>query len=101
LIKNIFIAECKIWRGDKYFTEGIEQLLSYLTWRDTKTSYIIFSRNQNVSDVITKAKKLMESHANYLRTDKEISESSVKYVFKQLADPSKECFITLHIFDLN
>jgi hypothetical protein len=49
--RNIFIAECKIWRGPKYLTEAIDQLLSYLTWRDTKTAIIVFNRNKGLSAV--------------------------------------------------
>jgi hypothetical protein len=39
---NVFIAECKFWSGEKQFLETIDQLLSYLTWRDTKTAILIF-----------------------------------------------------------
>ncbi len=28
--RNIFIAECKFWKGTKAFSEAIDQLLSYL-----------------------------------------------------------------------
>jgi hypothetical protein len=34
--KNIFIAECKFWDGVKKFNEAIDQLLGYLSWRDSK-----------------------------------------------------------------
>jgi hypothetical protein len=30
--RNIFVAECKFWRGEKSFMETIDQLLSYLSW---------------------------------------------------------------------
>jgi hypothetical protein len=36
--KNIFIAECKFWKGEKVFLETIDQLLSYLSWRDSKAA---------------------------------------------------------------
>jgi hypothetical protein len=44
--RNLFIGECKIWEGSKKFLQGIEQLLSYLTWRDTKSAIIVFSRTR-------------------------------------------------------
>ena len=44
--RNIFIAECKFWRGDKGYTDTIDQLLGYLSWRDTKAAIIIFNRNK-------------------------------------------------------
>lgn len=38
--KAAYIAECKIWHGNKKFLEAIDQLCSYITWRDTKTSLV-------------------------------------------------------------
>ncbi|WP_026191781.1 hypothetical protein [Methylosinus sp. LW4] len=50
--QNIFIAECKFWHGEKGFVDTVSQLLSYVTWRDTKTAVVIFNRNKNLSGVI-------------------------------------------------
>lgn len=33
--KNLFIAECKKWKGNKYVMDGIKQLEGYLSWGDT------------------------------------------------------------------
>ena len=49
--RNIFIAECKFWSGEKSLRETIDQLLGYLSWRDTKAAVIIFSRNRDFSGV--------------------------------------------------
>jgi hypothetical protein len=95
---NIYVAECKIWSSESVFTEGIEQLLSYLTWRDTKTSYIIFSKNKDPEGVIEKTRKLMESNPHFIVKLKDISESCTLYKLKTTTD--SECFVALHIFDL-
>ena len=42
--RDILVAECKFWKA-KAFLETIDQLLSYLSWRDTKAALIIFNRN--------------------------------------------------------
>jgi hypothetical protein len=42
--KNVFIAECKFWKGEKVFIGTIDQLLSYLSWRDTKAAVIVFRK---------------------------------------------------------
>jgi hypothetical protein len=42
--KNIFIAECKIWHGQKALKSTIDQLLDYLSWRDTKVAILVFNR---------------------------------------------------------
>ena len=39
--RNVFIAECKFWKGPKQFGEAINQLLSYTAWRDTKTAIFV------------------------------------------------------------
>ena len=39
--KNVFIAECKFWRGPKIFADAVNQLLGYLTWRDSKCALLI------------------------------------------------------------
>ena len=40
--RNVFIAECKFWRGPKSFSEAIDQLLGYLSWRDSKGAFARF-----------------------------------------------------------
>ena len=42
--KSAFIGECKIWHGIKNFEEAINQLMGYSTWKDSKTSLIIFNK---------------------------------------------------------
>jgi hypothetical protein len=43
--RNVFIAECKFWKGEKQFLETIDQLLPYVSWRDRKAAILIFDRN--------------------------------------------------------
>ena len=65
--KNIFIAECKIWRGEKGFLETIDQLLGYTSWRDTKTAILIFNKNQDFSSVLAKIRSTAKTHTCYKR----------------------------------
>lgn len=55
-----YIAECKIWHGQKTFLKAIDQLFSYTTWRDTKVSLVVFNRNVKSYD------KLLDSIQNAL-----------------------------------
>lgn len=52
--KAAYIAECKIWHGEKKLHEAIEQLFSYITWRDAKTSIIIFNKDNKDFEKILK-----------------------------------------------
>lgn len=64
--RNIFIAECKFWSGPKGFTETIDQLLNYLTWRDTKSAILVFVRDTAISTVLSKIPLLLKEHPNFI-----------------------------------
>ena len=78
---NIFVAECKIWYGKKAYLDAITQLLSYLTWKDSKTAIIIFVRNQGMSHVLNEIKKHTSSHANFKRFNRCYGENWFEYEF--------------------
>lgn len=65
--RHIFIGECKIWHGQQAFTEAIDQLLTYLTWRDTKAALLLFIRTGTLSDIAPKALAALRSHPNFKR----------------------------------
>jgi hypothetical protein len=64
---NIFIAECKFWRGAKSFGEAVSQLLGYLTWRDSKAAVVVFVQNKDFTQVLETAGSVIKSHPNYLK----------------------------------
>jgi hypothetical protein len=91
---NLFIAECKIWHGQKQFTDAIDQLLGYVTWRDTKTALIIFSRNLDTTAVVDAAKTAIEEHTNYKRDLKAEGATRMRAVFGRPGDPTREIIVT-------
>jgi hypothetical protein len=98
--KNVFIAECKFWGGEKQFHETIDQLLSYLSWRDTKTAVLIFNRNQNFSEVLRKLEQSAVQHPNFKRVVAKLDESSFRYVFHQPADRNREVILSVLAFNV-
>jgi len=54
---NLFVAECKFWKGAVELQKAIVQLLGYLTWRDSKTALILFVQNNNFSNVLQTIKE--------------------------------------------
>jgi hypothetical protein len=98
--RNIFIGECKFWNGPKKLTETIDQLLSYSSWRDTKTAILLFNRNKDLSKVIESAKAETERHANCKRVLGPKSETCFQYVFAHRDDANREMILTLLIFDV-
>ncbi len=98
--RNIFIAECKFWRGEKSHLETIDQVLSYLSWRDTKTAVIIFNKNRNFSDVLEKIKDSTQKHPLFKSGPKIENETCFRYIFGQRDDTSREVVLTLLAFDV-
>ncbi len=96
--KNIFVAECKIWHGEKSITEGIDQLLSYLTWRNNKTALLVFNHNQNFSDVVRKIKETAESHKCYEELI-QTNNNSFQYKFHYPDDNKAKLIVTFISFN--
>lgn len=52
--KAAFIGECKIWHGIKKFSDAINQLFGYSTWKDSKTALIVFNKDNKDFSTIRK-----------------------------------------------
>ena len=60
--KSVFVAECKIWKGKQYLEDGIDQMLGYTTWRDSKMAIIIFNlENVDYSHVCSEVKNSVKN----------------------------------------
>lgn len=98
--KNIFIAECKFWKGSKGFIETIDQILGYTSWRDTKTAILVFNRNKDFTAVIEKARETLKEHPNYKRTIEYNREGGMRAVFHHRDDPGRELTMTVHLYEI-
>lgn len=85
---NIFIAECKLWKGEKYLLGAVDQLLdNYVNWRDEKAAIIIFNRDVlKFSDIIETATKAIENHHLCLIAHGQRKATSYSYSFKNPQD---------------
>lgn len=95
---NVFVAECKVWHGEKMLLEAIDQLLGYITWRDTRTALILFVKNSGIIDVIEKAKSTMTQHVCYVGYKGQTEESSFSYIFHGKDDSHSYIALELMIF---
>jgi hypothetical protein len=98
--KNVFIAECKFWRGEKELLKTIDQLLGYTSWRDTKTAILLFNRGKNFSAILEKIPSILKSHACYKRELEMEEETSFRYTFHQPDDPNRELFLSVMAFNV-
>jgi len=98
--RNVFIAECKIWGGGKLFLEAIDQLLRYLTWRDTKSAVLIFSRTKDFSGVLHSINNTIEQHPHRKRGAIIEGETRFRYVFGNPDDHNREIIVTVMAFSV-
>lgn len=98
--KATFVAECKLWKGQKYVGEGIDQLLGYLTWRDAKTALIIFNKdNANFSDIQSKTEAIFTERSDYVRTIKQ-RDGEWRFVMTKPDDNGRQVEIHVMLFDV-
>jgi hypothetical protein len=53
---NLLIVECKIWKGEEYLHQSIDQVLGrYVSSNDKEISILFFVKNKNFESIILKA----------------------------------------------
>lgn len=96
--KNLFVAECGVWKGAKQFLGKIDQLLSYLTWRDSKTALISFVRNKEFGVVMQSIKTEIRTHPCFVKEYPSINEGWLRYEFTMKDDPSRSVKLAVLCF---
>ncbi len=96
--KAAFIGECKIWHGISLFSKAIDQLFGYVTWRDFKTSLIIFNKENkdfhSICDTIEKW--ISENTKQYKVIDKNMWECII-----HRKENNSDIKLTIAIYDLS
>jgi hypothetical protein len=72
---NILITECKIYGGKVLYHKTIDQILSYLTWRQNYGIMINFCRQKDFSKILNDAEQIIKSHPSYQNNFQQIDTS--------------------------
>jgi hypothetical protein len=87
---NLFVAECKWWKGEREFHAAIKQLFDrYLTWRDSKAALLVFVPNKNFSAVVEKVRTETEKNAYFVRPTADRDETSLAFDFRLSNDEKR------------
>ena len=86
---NIFVAECKYWGGIKAFFKAIDQVLGYLTWRDSKAAVVCFIRNKNLDPVLKQIETKTASHPCFVKCHGKKGESWFSFEFHLKDDETR------------
>lgn len=95
---NVFVAECKFWHGIKEFYNAISQLLSYLTWRDSKTALMLFVKNKDFKSVMNLVNMEIDRHPEFKKSNGERGDSSFSYIFSLPQDKNKSILLEILFF---
>jgi hypothetical protein len=95
-----FVAECKVWKGEKEIDKAIVQLLDYLTWRDCKGALVIFNKKvAGFSAIQQSLPRHLKEHPQYLGEDASGHAGEWRFRFRSSEDPER--VVKLHIFLAN
>lgn len=98
--RNIFIAECKFWDGPKSLSAATDQVLSYLSWRDTKVALIVFNRRKDISAVLAAVPETVAQHSLCKKQLEYKTEGAFRFLFGQKDDRNRDLILTVLVFDV-
>jgi hypothetical protein len=99
--RNVFVAECKFWKGKQSLSDTIDQLLDrYVHWRDTKTAILLFNRNKDFSGVLAQVTPVLQAHPCFKRQLPCTGESEWRFVFRNRDDANREIYLAVLAFDV-
>ena len=98
---NVFIAECKLWKGSAEIHKAIDQLLErYVTWRDEKVALIIFNKDmKDFTELIKRASQAIKDHPLFKQDHGARKDSSFTFSFKHPDDDDRLIKLELIIFN--
>lgn len=95
---NVFVGECKFWKGLKGFHETIDQILRYLTWRESKAAILCFVNNKELNPVIEQINNGISQHPCFIRFESAKSEGWKQFEFRLKSDPTRNVHLAVFCF---
>jgi hypothetical protein len=96
-----FIAECKVWRGRAELGEAIDQLLSYLTWRDCNAALVVFNKhNAGFKQIQDQIPEILQSHSNFVSHVECDTDGEWRCVVCSHDDPDRKIVVHVFVFNL-
>lgn len=98
--RNVFVGECKFWVGPKKLSATVDQILSYLSWRDTKSAIFVFNRGRELTKVLGAVSPAISNHPSFIREIAYGEETDFRFVLCHRDDPERELTLTVLVFEV-
>ena len=95
--ENLFIAECKFWKGQSQYKDAVSQLLNNLTVRDTHASLLVFSRRNRYSQMVDRVEEATKEHEKF---ETQLSEFADHNIYRFQTSSRNSVKVGLKTFDL-
>ena len=96
-----FVGECKMWSGEKGLIAALNQLLGYLTWRDSKSALIIFNtKNKNFSKIVESMPEILHAHPLFLRALPYSEAGEWRVLMRSREDEGRRVMVHVFVFNL-
>jgi hypothetical protein len=95
-----FVAECKMWTGQKDVTLALDQLVSYLTWRDCKTALIYFVRRNDFMRILSTAETALRA-VSTIRQIEIVDKNEFKCCMISKSNPGQQIQVRVMLFNLS
>jgi hypothetical protein len=98
--RNLFIAECKFWRGAKGLSVAIDQVLGYTTWRDARVAIFLFNRDRQLTSVLEQIAPTVTGRGDFVRSIAYGGETDFRFVVRHKDDLNRELTLTILVFEI-
>ena len=95
-----FVAECKMWTGQKSIADALKQLDSYLTWRDCKTALIYFVRRKDFLAVLQTAEETLKTIPE-MRQVQVLDKNEFKCCMVSTQNPGQQIQVRVMLFNMH
>lgn len=97
---NVFVAECKFWSGQSVFQKTIDQVLGYLTWRDSKAAILNLVRNNELDPVLQQIEPVTAVHPCFVARHEPEGEGWYNFRFHLPKDNTRGVSLAVLCFHL-
>jgi hypothetical protein len=94
-----FVAECKVWRGAGELTNALNQLTSYLTWRDCKAAVIIFNKEvRGFTELVEdKVPTALKAHPRFVEMLSSAEAGEWRCIFRSQEDEGRRIHVRVFL----